>query len=489
MVRTGVHTSALADADLVVAARDGDPAAFSTLFDRWFDRCYDVAVRIVHDREAAADVAQDTFLSAWRNLGSLRDPQAFGGWVLRSSRNAALTRLARDRRSVAVGDETTLALADAARPGPDVADTVTRREQHDLVWAAAAALGERDASVLDLHLRHGLEPGEIAEALGINANNAHQVLFRLRARLGGAVQAWVLWNDGEPRCDELATILATSGVVAFGPDAVRVIGRHADGCPVCEDQRAAALAPEAMFAAVPGLVAPATLRDRVRDGLAAEGVPVKPPRSRVALGAGVVAAVVLLVAAIVLLTREDTFDDTDVATAEPAGSTSTTGDGESPGDTEPGGTDGSTVGSLAQVPTTSTSVAAVAPSDELPVAPGGSTTTTAPATDAGTVPDSVAPTPPVTDPPPPPAAPTVSGFTATFTGLGPCGSSSGRLWQLSWTTADAVEVTITGPTVAAGPHPPTGSVAACSGFGPAPTWELTATGPGGTASRSATGTM
>ena len=489
MVRTGVHTSALADADFVVAARDGDPTAFSTLFDRWFDRCYDVAVRIVHSRETAADVAQDTFLSAWRNLGSLRDPQAFGGWVLRTSRNTALTRLERDRRSVALGDETTSALADAARPGPDAADAVTRREQHDLVWAAAAALGERDASVLDLHLRHGLEPGEIAEALGINANNAHQVLFRLRSRLGGAVQAWILWNDGAPRCEELGEILAAAGVASFGPDAVKLISRHADGCPVCEDQRAAALAPEAMFASVPVLVAPAALRDRVRSGLDAEGVPMTAgprSRSRVAVGAGVVAAVVLLVAAVVLLTRDDApVDDTEVATADPGGPTTTTGPGGEPSDE----TDPSTLGSIAQAATTSTSVAAVTPTDELPVAPGGPTTT-GPATDSGTVSSSVAPTPPDTDPttPPPVApAPTIADFTATLTGLGPCGSSSGRLWELAWSTLDATEVTVTGPTVAPGPHPPTGSLSTCTGFGPAPTWELTATGPGGSSTTTVTG--
>ncbi len=488
MVRTGVHTSALADADLVVAARDGDPAAFSTLFDRWFDRCYDVAVRIVHDREVAADVAQDTFLSAWRNLASLRDPQAFGGWVLRTSRNTALTRLARERRTVAVGDDTAVALADAARPGPDVADTVTRREQHDLVWAAAAALGERDASVLDLHLRHGLEPGEIGEALGITANNAHQVLFRLRARLGGAVQAWVLWNDGDPRCDELTGLLGAAGVDAFGPEAVKVISRHADGCPVCEDQRAVALAPEALFAAVPVLVAPGALRERARRGLAAEGVPVDVPRSRAAVGAGVVAAVVLLLAAVALLARDDTTsDDGGVATAETTGTggTGTT----STSLTEANEDASSTVGSLAQVPT-STTTPTGAPPTGLPATPGGATTTTGGANDTGTTTPTVAPTPPDPDPPaPPPAAPapSVTGFTATLTGLGPCGSSSGRLWELVWSTIDATEVTLVGPTVPAGPHPASGSLATCTGFGPAPTWELTATGPGGSVSQSATG--
>src|SRR5918994_1146447 len=155
-----VHARRAEDARLVTASRAGDPTAFPALFAYWFDPCVDVAWRILRDREAAADVAQDVFLGAWRALDRLRDPGAFGGWALRASRNQALNRLARERRST--------------------------------------ALGERDASLLDLHLRHGLAVPEIAEALGVTANNAHQLLFRLRKRLSGAIRAWVLWRGGDP---------------------------------------------------------------------------------------------------------------------------------------------------------------------------------------------------------------------------------------------------------------------------------------------------
>ena len=87
------------DAVLVLAVRAGDEAAFTALFRRWSDRCFDVARRILHEDAAAADVAQETFVAAWRRLDSLRDPAAFGGWVLRMARNNALTRLERDRRA------------------------------------------------------------------------------------------------------------------------------------------------------------------------------------------------------------------------------------------------------------------------------------------------------------------------------------------------------------------------------------------------------
>ena len=71
------------DAELVERARAGDQSAFGALYDTWFDRVYDLAFRVVRDGNAAADVAQDTFLSAWRELDALSDPAAFGGWVRR----------------------------------------------------------------------------------------------------------------------------------------------------------------------------------------------------------------------------------------------------------------------------------------------------------------------------------------------------------------------------------------------------------------------
>src|ERR1041384_1225005 len=80
----------LRDGAHVEAARAGDQHAFTPLFDRWFGPVYDVALGILRSREVAAEVAQDTFLTAWKSLGALREPSTFGAWVLRIGRNKAL---------------------------------------------------------------------------------------------------------------------------------------------------------------------------------------------------------------------------------------------------------------------------------------------------------------------------------------------------------------------------------------------------------------
>lgn len=279
------------DADLVVAARAGESDAFGELFERWFDPVYDVARNIVRNTESAADVAQDTFVAAWEGLDRLERPEAFGGWILRIARNRALNRLERESRSRPLEASTMTGLHDNGAADPVgssnqelTEDLYEAHERAELLGVAAAALGPRDASLLDLHLRHGLTPAEIAEELDITPNNAHQLLFRLRTKLGNAISASMLWRDGSPQCQELARELA--GLDAFDGDAVALIDRHSKRCPDCAEERKAGVMPWRMFAAVPIAVAPLALRAKTAAALHAAGVPVGGAAAAAAAAAG-----------------------------------------------------------------------------------------------------------------------------------------------------------------------------------------------------------
>ena len=284
------NTERARDAALVAAIRDGDEAAFGDLYNSWFDRVYGVARRILRDDAAAADVAQDAFLAAWRNIDTLDDTAAFGGWLLRIARNRALDRRAKDMRSSpvdgegfaviedtaasAAGAPAGFAIEDRLRTADDPAHAAEQADLAALVWDAADALGERDATVLDLTLRYDLDAGEVATVLDVNRNNAHQLIHRCRNRLGDAVRARVLWRGGSPDCDTLATALSLAGISAFDADAVKAINKHATACDECTDVAETRLAPSALFAAIPIAVAPFALKARVAHALAAEGVPV-----------------------------------------------------------------------------------------------------------------------------------------------------------------------------------------------------------------------
>lgn len=98
--------------ELLRRAQDGDVAAFESLVDREQDRVYGLALRMTRSEADAAEIAQDTFLSAYQHLKEFRGQAAFGSWVHRIAANNALMRL-RHRRVVQKAAE------DEPGAGPD----------------------------------------------------------------------------------------------------------------------------------------------------------------------------------------------------------------------------------------------------------------------------------------------------------------------------------------------------------------------------------
>ncbi len=186
------------------------------------------------------------------------------------------------------------------------------------MWDAVDALGERDSEVLDLTLRHGLSPAEVADVVGTNRNAANQMVHRARNRLKDAVAARVLWRGGVPQCGDLADALAAENVAHFGRDAMRITNAHAVTCELCSTRRALRLDPAKLFASVPFIVAPVALKTKVAHAMEAEGAPMggsasvgSGPKHRRARRAGrivVGAIVVLLIATAAIVALAETLD-------------------------------------------------------------------------------------------------------------------------------------------------------------------------------------
>lgn len=519
-----------ADGMLVEAARAGDANAFGQLFDGWFDRVHDLSRRIVRDDGIAAEVAQDVFLSAWTKLGTLDDPDAFGGWLLRMARNRSLDRLRKEQRSLTVDDETMSAVTDAGAADVDPLADLDQAGRVALVWDAAAALGERDRSVLDLHLRHGLSAAELADELGTTPNNANQVMFTLRKRLGNAVRALVLWRAGHPTCADLRQGLAAAGLTSFGAPMVKAIDRHVEGCDVCDDDRTERLSPAALFAAAPIVAAPVLLKANAASALTEAGVPMAGstagsaagttgagapgasaasgsgapgPAASAAAGAGTAAGTAS--GAVASDGGDGGMGGGGDADDQGAGHQDDDGHGGARRRAIAalaiaaailiamalviilgGGKDGDDL--LATAATSSTTTAVVTsttePRSDVSLAPAVTIDQT---TDPTTVPvdPTVAAsttTPPTTSTTAAPAPPVIDGFRASVTDS-PCGRDVA--WILTWATTDADSVTI-GRTDGKGQDAPTdGTTRLCAPYGT--TFFLNADGPGGRASATAGG--
>jgi RNA polymerase sigma factor (sigma-70 family) len=442
------------DTALVERARADDPDAFGELYERWFERVYDLSYRITRDSSTAAEVAQDAFLAAWRQLGRLERPDAFGGWLLRVTRNTAFNRVRKERRSSPLDAEgmamiesdgpranapAGFGVEDRAGTLTDPARVAEDREVVDLVWESAEALGTNDAEVLDLTLRHGLTPAEIGDVIGVNRNAANQAVHRVRKRLRVAVEARVLWRGGEPVCGDLADALAAASVTKFDSDAVRITEAHVETCEQCAERRRFKLEPSAMFAATPFIAAP-LVKQQIAHALSVEGVPLgtfgasgeaateesagAPSRggqrrvlARVLAG---VAAVILVLVAVSVVLAEDT-DEAGLRARR------------------------------ADATRESTAPSTTVPATSLTIPIEGSIPTSAPRV--------VTPPPAPELPPPPPPLPVTGSIS-----IGPS-SSSGSVFlrpTLSWSTADAVSVEVSGPGGFSSTQP-NGSASVCPG--------------------------
>ena len=85
------------DRDLVLRAREGRVDAFNALVTRWEKRIYNYLLRLSPDPDEAFDLAQETFLKVYQNLGRLDDPARFGPWLYRIAHNEAMSLLRRRR--------------------------------------------------------------------------------------------------------------------------------------------------------------------------------------------------------------------------------------------------------------------------------------------------------------------------------------------------------------------------------------------------------
>ncbi|MBX3313021.1 MAG: sigma-70 family RNA polymerase sigma factor [Actinobacteria bacterium] len=504
------------DLAAVLAAQAGDADAFGRLYLAWFDRVHDVVRRITRDPHVADEVTQDVFLDAYRKLDTLRSPDAFGGWLLRSARNRALNRIRHEQRSVAVdpgGDDDVSGHPLDRGTGYAVDERFAADENDELVRAAAAALGEADAGILHLHLRHGLDGAELAEELGVEPNAVHQRLFRLRKRLADAIRSWQLWRHGRPRCPALRVALEAQAVAGFDAATAKIIDRHASACDECDDERRRSTAPAALFAAVPVLLVPAVAKAEVARGLVEAGVPLPPEYTdpafveaastvpdgphpvsdgrrgaRSARRIAVLAvAAVALVAVSLAVWAAPTGHDPDRSASGPEGEAFATG----PLAGDLGRSDGAgTSGVDVEVvdPSDATSTTAVTSTDRVPtgsdVAPADPTSPDVaveqpdpvpiPVDDPPTTPPAGAPSSSTTTVPP---APEVVRFSARrIAATGDCRTPSSRI-VVTWATSGATSVTLTAPdgtrAVAA-----EGTTVVCHAT--AGRFALEATGPGGT---------
>ncbi|TDD51511.1 sigma-70 family RNA polymerase sigma factor [Kribbella antibiotica] len=178
----------LDEATLVARARDRDPAAFELLVRRYQRRIYTLCLRMLNGATGdAEDVAQETFVTAWRRLPEIQHDAAFGSWLYRTATNKCLTILQRRKPTTELDEES--APHDLSGDA-DPARAVGNSEAMQALAVALKRLPPPQRACWLLREVHGRSYQEIADLVGTTPTAVRGRIARARAELAEVMKPW-----------------------------------------------------------------------------------------------------------------------------------------------------------------------------------------------------------------------------------------------------------------------------------------------------------
>jgi RNA polymerase sigma-70 factor (ECF subfamily) len=199
-------SEAVADAQLVERVKRGDTRAFEMLVVKYQRRIERLIGRMVRDVDLVPDIAQETFIRAYRALPQFRGESAFYTWLYRIAVNTAkkaLVDLKRDplvleshRAGADDGDETSRVeneLTDGATPDAELAS----KEIAQAVNAAIDALSEDLRQAITLREIEGLSYEEIADVMNCPIGTVRSRIFRAREAIAQRLRPLLDTREGE----------------------------------------------------------------------------------------------------------------------------------------------------------------------------------------------------------------------------------------------------------------------------------------------------
>jgi RNA polymerase sigma-70 factor, ECF subfamily len=173
------------DSEVISRVLGGNARVYAVLVDRYKDRAFALAWRILKSREEAEESVQDAFTKAFHSLGSFRGDAEFGTWFYRILYNGCMTRVSRRAESMLslhgpdLADDDTLIDPDA----PDLLEGIVADERYELLQEEIQKLPEKFRVVISLFYGQEQRYEEIAAILGVPVSTVKTHLFRARTLL------------------------------------------------------------------------------------------------------------------------------------------------------------------------------------------------------------------------------------------------------------------------------------------------------------------
>jgi RNA polymerase sigma factor (sigma-70 family) len=160
----------------------GNSNSYSYIVDRHKTKAYNLAYRICGNHEEAEELAQDSFVKAYRALGGFKMKSSFATWLFRIVYNTAISHVRIKKKGV-------LSLEDFPADATDFIGSNTNEEEAEreyrssLVNFALQKITEEERGLISLYYYDEMSTDEISDITGISKSNIKVKLFRARQKM------------------------------------------------------------------------------------------------------------------------------------------------------------------------------------------------------------------------------------------------------------------------------------------------------------------
>lgn len=179
------------DAELVAASLSGNRDAFGQIVSRYQSLICSLAYSATGSLGTSEDLAQETFITAWRHLRHLRKRHKLRAWLCGIARNRINSSLRRDGREPVIAADQLDAVPESASPEPLPHDQAIGKEEEAILWRSLERIPEIYREPLVLFYREHQSIENVATALDLSEDAVKQRLSRGRKLLHEQVLAFV----------------------------------------------------------------------------------------------------------------------------------------------------------------------------------------------------------------------------------------------------------------------------------------------------------
>lgn len=161
---------------------NGNVQAFEKIVESYQDMVYTLAFRVLKNREEAEEIAQDVFIKIYQSLNKFNQKSKLSTWIYRITYNTTINRFRSSKRqptTTEINDSTEFQSGSA----PDALFEMRVEEKKKFINNAIQKLEETDRILITLYYFEELSIAEIAEIVGISAQNVKVKLHRSRQKL------------------------------------------------------------------------------------------------------------------------------------------------------------------------------------------------------------------------------------------------------------------------------------------------------------------